>query len=118
MSAKNPVPAISATITERAKLAFPALGVIKKLELAYIDPVKNDFRLLADGQGMGFTYDLTGVGSIKVAIGEAPGPKTTLKVAPDLSETQIRAGIAAGYLVRETKDSSGRLGAVTFTENK
>lgn len=118
MAGKNPVPVIPAVVAERAKLAFPAIGVIKKLELAYIDPVKNDFRLLADDQGYGFTYDLTGIGSIKVAIGEAPSTKTTVKVAPGLTDAEIAEGVRRGYLVEETKPSSGRLGAVTFTENK
>lgn len=116
--ARNPVPVVPAVTVERAKLAFPAIAVVAQLEMAYIDPVKNDFRLLADNQGEGFTYDLEGIGSVKVAIGAPPGDVTTLKVAAGLTEDQIKKGIALGYLTRETKPSSGRLGAVTFTAKK
>lgn len=118
MSTKNPVPVIPAVVVERAKLAFPAIAVVTQLEAAYIDPVKNDFRVLADGQGMGFTYDLVGIGAVKVAIGEAPGEKTTVKVRPGLTPAEIAEGIRQGFLVSETKNSTGRLGAVTFTSNK
>ena len=118
MATRNPVPFISPVLTAKVQLAFPAIAVQEQLEAAYVEPVKVDFRNLADIQGEGFTYDLAGIGSVRVAIGAPPGETTKVIVNPDLTQFEIDRAVKQGILIRETKRTTGRLGAVTFTPNK